>query len=133
MLRIFVNGAFDLLHPGHLKLLETAKTFYKDSYLLVAIDTDERIKKLKGDNRPIMNLANRKNMLEAIKWVDAVWSFDSDEELRRIIRIYAPHYMFKGADYENKPIIGADLVPDIRFVELTNDSTTKTIESITSR
>jgi D-beta-D-heptose 7-phosphate kinase/D-beta-D-heptose 1-phosphate adenosyltransferase len=133
MTRVFVNGTFDLLHPGHLKLLKCAKTTRKDSYLLVAIDTDKRIKELKGPNRPVMSESKRKEMLYAIKWVDAVWTFDSDEELRRIIKIFDPHYMFKGVDYKDKPIIGYDLVPTICFVELTDDSTTKLIESISNR
>jgi rfaE bifunctional protein nucleotidyltransferase chain/domain len=133
MTKVFINGTFDILHPGHIKLIVEAKVKYLASYLLIAIDSDRRVKELKGPNRPINTLENRKTILQHIKGVDAVWDFDSDEDLERIIALYKPDIMIKGADYRNHYIVGAHMVPKIEFVELTNDSTTRTIERITSR
>jgi len=72
--KVFVNGTFDVLHYGHLKLLESAREL--GDILYVAIDTDERIKEKKGDNRPFHNLIERKEMLESIKYVNKVFSFN---------------------------------------------------------
>ena len=74
-MKIFVNGTFDILHPGHMALFEYAKS--QGSYLKVAIDTDERVKKLKGNDRPINNQDIRKRMLECIRYIDEVSFFKS--------------------------------------------------------
>ena len=101
--------------------------------MLVAIDTDERISKLKGPKRPINFLADRKLLLENLKAVDAVWSFDSDEELEDIVRIYSPDIMVKGSDYSGGRIIGEQYCGDIVFLDRTNDSTTAKIQHIINR
>lgn len=129
MKRIIVNGVFDLLHVGHVSLLQFAKS--QGDHLLVAIDSDERIRKNKNPKRPIYNEQNRKFILENIKYVDEVIIFNDDEKLLNIIRTC--NLMIKGSDYIDKPIIGQNIIPILFFNRLNDYSTTKTIESITSR
>lgn len=129
--KIFVNGTFDLLHNGHVKLLKAAKDL--GGFVLVAIDSDKRVQQLKGLHRPIRTQQNRLDMLLALKYVDKVAVFGSDTELVSIIQHYKPDVMVKGSDYINKPILGSQYCKSIHFIEKTNDSTTKTIESIFAR
>ena len=101
--KVVVNGTFDVLHLGHLKLLEYTREL--GYYTLVLIDSDRRVKELKGSTRPINTQEERAEMLRAIKYVDEVKVFDSDQELRDLIREYAPDIMVKGSDYQGKSII----------------------------
>jgi D-beta-D-heptose 7-phosphate kinase/D-beta-D-heptose 1-phosphate adenosyltransferase len=131
--KVVVNGTFDILHLGHLKLLEYARGF-PDSYVLVLTDSDRRIKELKGNNRPINNEYERSSMLFALKYVDRVEIFDTDQELIDLIKRFEPDIMVMGSDYQDKPIIGAEYCKQIKFYDrLGNYSTTKTIQDITSR
>jgi len=131
--KVVVNGTFDILHLGHLKLLEYARGF-PDSYVLVLTDSDRRIKELKGNERPINNEYERSSMLFALKYVDRVEIFDTDQELIDLIKRFEPDIMVKGSDYQDKPIIGAEYCKQIKFYDrLGNYSTTKTIQDITSR
>ena len=131
-MKIIVNGTFDILHRGHIELLEYAKGL--GEFLLVCIDTDRRVKELKGGNRPINNQADRAFMLQGLKCVDAVWTFDSEEDLERICEMYQPNVMVKGKDYEGKRIVGAKHCKEIKFVELVDGySTTNIIQRITNR
>jgi D-beta-D-heptose 7-phosphate kinase/D-beta-D-heptose 1-phosphate adenosyltransferase len=107
MTRVVVNGSFDLLHLGHLKLLEYARS-YPQSYVLVLTDSDRRIQQLKGDSRPIHNEYERCSFLSALKFVDRVEIFDSDQELENLIKEFQPDVMVKGSDYQDKKIIGAE-------------------------
>ena len=84
--KIFVNGAFDVLHTGHLNLLKAAKDL--GGFVLVAIDSDTRVKKLKGPDRPINSQLDRMQMLLAIKHVDKVIVFSNDDELDYICKTY---------------------------------------------
>jgi D-beta-D-heptose 7-phosphate kinase/D-beta-D-heptose 1-phosphate adenosyltransferase len=131
-MKIIVNGTFDILHRGHVELLEHAKSL--GEFLLVCIDTDERVKELKGLDRPINNQNDRAFMLQGLKCVDAVWTFNSEEDLERICEMYQPDIMVKGKDYEGKRIVGAKHCKEIKFVELVNGySTTNIIQRITNR
>jgi len=131
-MKIIVNGTFDILHRGHVELLEHAKSL--GEFLLVCIDTDRRVKELKGEGRPINNQADRAFMLQGLKCVDAVWTFDSEEDLERICQMYQPNVMVKGKDYEGKRIVGANHCKEIKFVELVDGySTTSIIQRITDR
>lgn len=131
-MKIIVNGTFDILHRGHVELLEYAKGL--GEFLLVCIDTDRRVKELKGETRPINNQADRAFMLQGLKCVDAVWTFDSEEDLERICEMYQPDIMVKGSDYEGKRIVGAKYCKEIKFVKLVDGySTTNIIQRITDR
>jgi D-beta-D-heptose 7-phosphate kinase/D-beta-D-heptose 1-phosphate adenosyltransferase len=132
MIKIVVNGTFDILHLGHLQLLSTARS-YPNSYVLVLIDSDRRVKELKGNDRPINTEYERAWMLWSLRYVDRVEIFDSDDELRNYIKEFEPDIMIKGSDYEGKPIIGAEHCKQIRYYPLNGHSTTKTIQRITNR
>ncbi len=133
MTRVVVNGSFDILHLGHLRLLQCARS-YPNSYVLVLTDSDRRIKELKGPNRPFHNEYERCSFLSALKCVDRVEIFDSDDELRRMIKDFEPDLMIKGSDYRDKPIIGAEFCKKIYFYDRLKDySTTKTIQDIVNR
>ena len=127
-MKVFVNGTFDILHPGHIALLNYAKSL--GVYLLVGIDCDERVVQLKGPARPINSQTDRKLMLENLKAVDEVQVFNSDKELLHLIG--QCDIMVKGSDYINKPIIGSDQI-EIKFYERTEHSTTKAIQDIANR
>jgi D-beta-D-heptose 7-phosphate kinase/D-beta-D-heptose 1-phosphate adenosyltransferase len=131
MKKIFVNGSFDVLHRGHIELLKYARR--QGDFLVVAIDTDERIRYLKGTLRPINNQWDRKFVLENLRAVDDVCLFSSDAELVALIKEYAPDVMVKGSDYIGKNIIGAEYCKEIKFYDRTEHSTTKTIQDIITR
>lgn len=131
MKKIFVNGSFDILHSGHIKLLNYAKSL--GDYLLVAIDTDSRIAKLKGCSRPINCLYSRRLLLENLKSVDQVEVFDTDDDLINILRDYSPDIMVKGSDWGTGPLIGEQHCKKILFYERQdNASTTAIIERVLS-
>ena len=131
MKSIFVNGTFDILHPGHVQLLNYARSL-GDS-LIVAIDSDRRVRELKGANRPINSDDDRKFMLENLRSVDTVWIFDTDQELEDICRLHNP-IMVKGSDYKDKHIIGQQYCKEIVFYDRIEPySTTQAIQDISSR
>jgi D-beta-D-heptose 7-phosphate kinase/D-beta-D-heptose 1-phosphate adenosyltransferase len=132
MTKVFVNGVFDILHRGHIELLAYAKQ--QGSYLVVAIDSDQSVKKLKGPTRPINSAQDRKFMLDALSFTDEVHIFQDQEALSNLIKIYSPDIMVKGSDYKDKPIIGAEYCKEIKFYDVVNGySTTKTIQDIINR
>jgi D-beta-D-heptose 7-phosphate kinase/D-beta-D-heptose 1-phosphate adenosyltransferase len=132
MTRVFVNGTFDIVHRGHLEMLEYARSLGDE--VLVAIDSDRRVKELKGGGRPINNQTDRQFMLESLKYVDRVCIFDSDAELINTIKQFDVDVMVKGSDYKGYPIIGQEYCKHIEFFKLINEySTTKTIQHIADR
>lgn len=132
-MKIVVNGSFDILHLGHLRLLQYAKS-YPNSFVYVLIDSDRRIKQLKGSDRPINNEHERASLLAELKSVDRVDIFDSDNELRNYIKNYEPDLMIKGSDYQGKPIIGSEFCKEIKFYDrLERYSTTNKIRYIVDR
>ena len=131
MTKVIVNGTFDILHRGHLELLDYAKSC--GSYLLVAIDTDRRVSSLKP-GRPINSEYDRKFHLEMLKPVDEVRLFASQEELIEIIQDYKPDIMVKGSDYKGRSVIGETYVPEVIYYERIGAySTTKIINDIINR
>ena len=130
--RVIVNGTFDILHRGHIEMLNFARS--QGTYLLVAIDSDKQVRELKGASRPINDQEDRKFMLDNLQCVDAVWIFDTQEELEHICKIYKPHLMVKGGDYNGKKITGSQYCDEIKFYNLVPDySTSKIIEDINNR
>lgn len=130
-MKIFVNGTFDILHRGHLEMLKYAKSLGDE--LMVCIDSDSRVKELKGNDRPINTQDDRKFMIDSLKWVDRCWIFSDEEELEKIIELYQPDIMVKGSDYRGKPIVGEQYCKEIKFYEHTGHSTTNVIQRITNR
>ena len=130
-MRVIVNGTFDILHRGHLEMLEYAKS--QGSYLLVAIDSDRRVKELKGESRPINTVADRRAMLQSLRFVDYVKVFDTTEELIEIIKLYKPDIMVKGSDYQGKSVTGETLILKVIYYDRTEHSTTKAIQDIINR
>jgi D-beta-D-heptose 7-phosphate kinase/D-beta-D-heptose 1-phosphate adenosyltransferase len=129
MTKVFINGTFDVLHPGHMRLITFASN--SGEYLKIAIDSDRRVKSLKGENRPINNQDTRATMLFYVKGVDEVSIFDSDEELINTIRNYQPDIMIVGSDYKNKKVIGSEYAKNLLFFDRIEEySSTKVIEKI---
>jgi D-beta-D-heptose 7-phosphate kinase/D-beta-D-heptose 1-phosphate adenosyltransferase len=126
-MRIWINGCFDVLHYGHFRMIEYAASL--GEMLVIGIDSDERVKKMKGKNRPFHTETQRKFNLMQIKGVSNVVIFDSDETLRSQIELYKPNIFVIGSDYANKPIIGGNHADEIRFFDRIKDfSTTKILE-----
>jgi|TARA_B100000035_G_scaffold48592_1_gene37101 D-beta-D-heptose 7-phosphate kinase/D-beta-D-heptose 1-phosphate adenosyltransferase len=130
--KVFVNGTFDLLHKGHLELLNFAKSL--GDRLYVGIDTDRRVSEKKGPSRPIYNQEERKFFLENLKAVDKVSLFDSDLELEVLINFIQPDIMVVGSDWEGKSVIGSMYAAKLVFFSRISDyATTKTIQRIIDR
>lgn len=104
---VFTNGCFDILHPGHIDLLERAKSL--GSKLIVGINSDESVRAIKGNERPFLNQEDRKSILLGLKAVDEVVIFD-ELTPENIIRAIKPDILVKGGDWAENEIIGADFV-----------------------
>jgi cytidyltransferase-like protein len=130
--RIWINGTFDVVHLGHIKLFQHAKEQLlfpsTKTNVRVGIDDDARVQSMKGSGRPINTLSNRISFLNSIRYVDEVVAFGSDDELREAIREYSPHIMCIGEEYRGRTIIGEEFIPRIIYVEkFDNLSTTKIV------
>ncbi len=132
MTKVFVNGTFDLLHRGHLELLNFAKSLGDKVY--VGIDTDRRVSEKKGPTRPIYNQEERKFFLENLKSVYKVNLFDSDFELEAMINFIQPDVMVVGSDWKGKSVIGSMYASKLVFFSRIGDyATTKAIQGIIDR
>jgi D-beta-D-heptose 7-phosphate kinase/D-beta-D-heptose 1-phosphate adenosyltransferase len=130
MKKVFVNGTFDILHRGHLELLNFARTLGDE--LSVAIDSDSRVKTLKGNKRPVNTQEERALLLINLKSVDKVYLFDTDDELETLVKQH--DVMVKGSDYKDKLVIGSNDCKELVFFDIVNGySTTKKIKDITNR
>ena len=128
-MKVWVNGTFDVLHVGHIKLLEFASQF---GTLRVGIDTDKRVKELKGVDRPFNTQDDRKKMLESIKYVDEVVFFDSREELINSVKEFSPDIMVVGDDYKGETVFGSEYAKKLVFFEkIPNYSSTKILNYYT--
>ena len=128
----FTNGCFDLLHAGHLHSLANAKK--QCNKLVVALNSDESVKALKGSHRPVQDQHTRAQVLCALRMVDAVVVFNEDTPAK-LIEMLLPNVMFKGADYRNKEVAGAKAVLDaggkvVLIDLLEGHSTTTTVEKL---
>lgn len=129
---VFTNGCFDILHLGHVDYLEKAKL--KGDKLIIGLNSDNSVKKLKGNRRPINHLMARSRMLAAIEFVDLVIEFDEDTPLM-LINTLLPDVLVKGGDYTKEKIVGAQSVlatgGTVAVIEFTDGySTTKLIDQL---
>ncbi len=126
-MKVWTNGCFDVLHRGHIELFKYAKSL--GDKLVVGVDSDEKVKLDKGNDRPINNLEDRTEMLLSIKYIDEVWCFNSTDELREVIKINKPDVMVIGFDWKGKPVIGEEYTKELLFFDRIGDySTTKILE-----
>jgi D-beta-D-heptose 7-phosphate kinase/D-beta-D-heptose 1-phosphate adenosyltransferase len=126
MKKVWINGCFDVLHYGHFKLIDYAKSL---GDLMIGIDSDERIKKMKGDGRPFHTEGQRVFNLLQIKGVYNIVVFDSDDSLRNHLETYQPDIFVIGDEYMYKPIIGGEHAKEIKFFgKLDGFSTTKLLD-----
>ena len=130
--KVFVNGTFDLLHRGHIELLNYAQS--QGGHVCVGIDTDERVREKKGPTRPIHNQEERKFFLENLKAVDEVRFFSNDKELEGLVKSYQPDIMIVGSDWKDKSVIGSYWAAKLIFFDrIVEYATTKTIQDIINR
>ena len=104
---VFTNGCFDIIHPGHIHILEEAKSY--GDVLIVGLNSNSSVKNLKGESRPINSESDRIKILCSIKHVDHVIIFDEDTPIE-LIELIKPNFLVKGGDYNKSEIVGADLV-----------------------
>ena len=114
MKTVWCNGTFDILHPGHIQLFKVARSL--GDRVIVATDTDEKIKKDKGDDRPVNDLSYRVAMLEAIKYIDVVLTFGDRKELEGLIQLYSPDILLLGDDWRHGDVVGRKYAKEVRFL-----------------
>ena len=128
---VFTNGCFDILHLGHVKYLEKAKSF--GDVLIVGVNSDASVRRLKGENRPVNPEYDRAYLLAALDAVDFVTIFDEDTPYE-LIEIVGPDVLVKGGDYKGKEVVGSDIAKEVRLVDFVDGkSTTKIIEKINEK
>jgi len=125
---VFTNGCFDILHVGHVKYLQIAKSF--GDILIVGLNSDESVTRLKGPTRPVNLAEDRAYLLAALEAVDFVVPFEEDTPYE-LIKMIKPDVLVKGGDYEGKEVIGTEFAGELKLVDFVDGkSTTKTIEKI---
>ena len=128
MTKIWTNGCFDVLHRGHIELFKFAKSL--GDYLVVGLDSDEKIKRAKGNDRPFNNYEDRREILLSIKYIDEVWYFDTRDKLVESIKKYQPDILVMGSDWKGREVVGDDIVDDVRFFDrVGNYSTTEILQN----
>ena len=131
-MKIVLNGTFDIVHVGHLRMLNYARSL--GDYVLVCIDSDQRVKDIKGSTRPVNTQQERKELLESLRAVDEVKIFDTSEELANILQEYNADIMVKGSDWQNKGYIGQKHCKQTEwFSRIDGYSTTEKIQHISGR
>lgn len=124
MKKVWMNGCFDVLHHAHFKMIEFASTF--GELVVIGIDSDKRVKELKGEDRPFHSEEERKYNLERINGVSKVIIFDSEIMLEEAIRRFEPDVFVIGSDYKDKKIVGEQYSKSMVFFNRMEDfSTTK--------
>ena len=125
---IFTNGCFDILHVGHVKYLEEAKKY--GDVLILGLNSDKSVKKLKGKNRPINNQSDRAFILASLEVVDYLVIFEEDTPLE-LIKLIKPDVLVKGSDYEGKKVVGQDIAKELILIQFIHGlSTSDTIRRI---
>jgi len=125
---VFTNGCFDILHVGHVNLLRACREL--GGSVIVGLNSDQSIKRLKGSGRPINCEGDRKEILMALRYVDDVIIFEEDTPLN-LIKSLMPRYLVKGSDYQINSIVGAEYAQSVILVDLISGrSTTSIIEKL---
>lgn len=125
---VFTNGCFDLIHTGHIKYLETSKSF--GDILIVGINSDRSVSSLKGPSRPINSEDERAHIIAALESVDYVVIFDEDDPYN-LIKSLKPHILTKGSDYDIEEVVGHDLVDELKLVDfIEGKSTSQLVKEI---
>ncbi|PRM88012.1 bifunctional heptose 7-phosphate kinase/heptose 1-phosphate adenyltransferase [Aliarcobacter cryaerophilus] len=125
---VFTNGCFDILHVGHVKYLEVAKSY--GDVLILGLNADSSVRKLKGETRPINTQDDRAYILASLESVDYVVIFE-EETPYELIKLIKPHVLVKGGDYEGKEVVGQDIADELKLVQFVDGkSTTNTIKRI---
>jgi rfaE bifunctional protein nucleotidyltransferase chain/domain len=129
---VFTNGCFDILHPGHTRYLYTARAL--GDFLVVAVNSDQSVRTIKGQGRPIFSQDARTELLAALSCVNSVIVFDEENPLI-VIQYLMPHILVKGGDWKEEEIIGADVVKKaggkvVRLPYIDGFSTTDLIKKI---
>ncbi len=124
---VFTNGCFDILHTGHFELLKAAKE--KGDKLIVGLNDDNSVKRLKGNSRPINPVEIRKKQLEILSWVDEVIVFSEDTPYN-LIKSLKPTLIVKGGDYKVNEVVGHDLTSVYIVPTVKGFSTTSILEKI---
>jgi len=109
---IFANGCFDILHAGHVRLLDMAKKLTDnifDNYLVIGLNSDKSVRELKGDSRPIISQMNRARVLLGLQYVDYICIFDEPTPIK-LIETLKPDFLVKGGDWDKNKIVGKDIV-----------------------
>ena len=130
MKTVFTNGCFDILHRGHVELLRFCANL--GDRVVVGINSDKSVGKIKGDDRPVNFQEDRKLILESIKYVDSVIIFE-EETPYELIKLINPDIIVKGGDYNKENVVGNDISKVVIFDYIENYSTTKTIKDISNR
>jgi len=125
MVKVWTNGCFDVLHRGHIELFKYAKSL--GNWVVVGLDSDEKIKKDKGSNRPFNTYEDRREVLLSIKYIDEVWQFNSRNGLIELIKQYEPDILVIGSDWKGRDVVGDDIVDDVRFFDRVGDYSTSEI------
>ncbi len=128
---VFTNGCFDILHRGHVSYLDIAKSY--GDVLILGLNSDDSVRRLKGESRPINTQEDRGFILAALESVDYVVNFNEDTPYE-LIKIVQPDILVKGADYEGKKVVGSDIAKEVKLVTFIDGrSTTKTINKIKTK
>lgn len=129
MVKVWVNGCFDVLHRGHFELFKYAKSL--GDFLVVGIDSDQKVKQDKGSSRPYNKMDDRLFALNSIRYIDKVDYFNSKQGLEDLIREEKPDIMVVGSDWKGKEIVGSQFAGKVKYFERIGDySTTNILKNI---
>ena len=115
---IWLNGCYDILTPAHIELFSVARSLGgTEGRVIVGLDSDDKVKRSKGNLRPINTFSDRKIMLESIRYIDLVIGFDDRQGLENLIEMFKPDIMLLGGDWRNGDVVGRQHCEDVRFLD----------------